>query len=148
MMRKICTVIQSLLSRLPDHYSSYSSDCEKHPKLLTLIWRVNIVHDITKVEQHKLLGTDMGHSLTTCSSRRHAKPFPLNHCHSKTIRHVCQICSESPVVEGQCIPGKPPSERELVVQEARAWCPILLRVNLSQQPTKPLHQRIRSRTHL
>ena len=46
-MRKACIVIQSLLSRRPNHRSSY-----------TLKRRKNVVYEITNVEQHELLGFD------------------------------------------------------------------------------------------
>ena len=57
-MRKVCIVIQSLLSRRPNHHSSYGLDRDKHHTLLTLKQRKNVVHDITNVEQHELLGFD------------------------------------------------------------------------------------------
>ena len=57
-MRKVCIVIQSLVSRRPNHHSSYSQDREKHHTLLTLKWRKNVVYDVTNVEQHKLFGFD------------------------------------------------------------------------------------------
>ena len=62
-MRKVCIVIQSLLSRRPNHHSSYGLDHEKHHTLLTLKRRKNVVDDVTNVEQHELLGFDASRPL-------------------------------------------------------------------------------------
>ena len=45
--RKVCIVIQSFVSRRPNHHSSHSSDREKHHTLLTLKRRKNVVYDVT-----------------------------------------------------------------------------------------------------
>ena len=55
-MWKVCIIIQSLLSHHPNHHSSSSSDREKHHTLLTLKRTKNVVHNVTNVEQHELLG--------------------------------------------------------------------------------------------
>ena len=73
-MRKVCTLIQSLVSRYPNHHSGYSQDREKHHTLLTLIRRYNIVYDVTNVEQHELLGTDTSFPLLDVTPER---PYPL-----------------------------------------------------------------------
>ena len=73
-MRKVCTLIQSLVSRHPNHHLGYSQDCEKHHTLLTLIRRYNIVYDVTNVEQHELLGTDTSRPLLDVTPER---PYPL-----------------------------------------------------------------------
>ena len=153
-MRKACTLIQSLVSRHPNHHSSYSQDREKHYTLLTLIQRYNIVYDVTNVEQYEQPGTDTSCPLLDVTPER---PYPLAvvegvqsrffHSTAATgaVRHVCSACSVSPVAEGQHIPGEPPDERELgIVQEARAWRPIPLGANLPQRPAEPLLQRIRN----
>ena len=57
-IRKVCTVIQSLQSHRPDHYSSHSQDHEKHPSLHTCPWRINVVNVEGYVERQKLLGID------------------------------------------------------------------------------------------
>ena len=69
-MRKVCIVIQSLLSRDPNHHSSYSQDREKHHTLLTLKRRKNVVHDVTNVEQHELLGFDASRPLPDVIPKR------------------------------------------------------------------------------
>ena len=69
-MRKVCIVIQSLLSRSPNHHSSYSQDREKHHTLLTLKRRQNVVHDVTNVEQHELLGFDASRPLPDVIPKR------------------------------------------------------------------------------
>ena len=69
-MRKICIVIQSLLSRDPNHHSSYTQDREKHHTLLNLKRRKNVVHDVTNVEQHELLGFDASHLLPDVIPKR------------------------------------------------------------------------------
>ena len=153
-MRKVCTLIQSLVSRYPNHHSGYSQDREKHHTLLTLIRRYNIVYDVTNVEQHELLGTDTSFPLLDVTPER---PYPLavvegvqsrffqSTAAAGAVSRVCQACSVSPVAEGQRITGKPPGERELgVVQEARAWRPIPLGANLPQRPAEPLLQTIRN----
>ena len=151
-MRKVCTLIQSLVLRHPNHHSSYSQDREKHHTLLTLIWSYNIVYDITNIEQQEPPGTNTSHPLPDVTLER---PYPLavvegvqsrfflTTSATGAIRHVCQACSVSPVVVGQCIPGELPGERELrVVQESWAWCPNPLGANLPQWPADPLLQRI------
>ena len=156
-MRKVYTVILSLVSRLPNHHSSNGKDRQKHPTLLTLIRRINIVHDVTKVEQQELFGIDEGRPLPDVTPER-AKPlavvegvqnrFLQTTAAVRAINHVCHARSESPVVERQRIPGRPPSEQELeVVQEVRTSCPIPLRAILLQRPAELPHKRIRSRTH-
>ena len=47
-MRKVCIVIQPLVSRCTNHYLGYSWDRKKHPTLLTLKRRKNVVYDVTK----------------------------------------------------------------------------------------------------
>ena len=69
-MRKVCIVIQSLVSCRPNHHSSYSQDREKHHTLLTLIRRKNVVHDVTNVEQHELLGFDASRPLADVIPKR------------------------------------------------------------------------------
>ena len=128
MMRKVCTVIQSLVSYLPNHHSSHSYDCKKHHTFLTLIRRVNTVHDVTDVyspipERANLLAVVEG--VQSC--------FLYITAIAWTIKHVYQARSEGPVVERQCVLDKQSAEPELrVVEEARACGPILLRVNLPQ----------------
>ena len=73
-MRKVCTLIQSLVTCRPNHHSGYSQDREKHHTLLTLKRRYNIVYDVTNVEQHELLGTDMSCSLLDMTPEW---PYPL-----------------------------------------------------------------------
>ena len=69
-MRKVCIFIQSLVSRRPNHHSSYSKDRKKHHTLLTLIRRKNVVHDVTNVEQHELFGFDASRPLTDVIPKR------------------------------------------------------------------------------
>ena len=57
-IRKVCIVIQSLLSCRPNHHSGLGWDREKHHTLLTLKQRQNVVYDVTNVEQHELLVFD------------------------------------------------------------------------------------------
>ena len=71
--RKICTLLQSLVSHHPNHHSGYSQDREKHHTLLILIRRYNIVYDVTNVEQHELLGTDTSRPLLDVTPER---PYP------------------------------------------------------------------------
>ena len=53
---KLAPVIQSIVSRHPNHHSSYGQECEKHHTLLILIQRYNDVYNVTNDEQHELLG--------------------------------------------------------------------------------------------
>ena len=76
MMRKVCTLIQSLVSHLPNHHSSHSEDHEKHHTLLTLKRRVNIVNDVTNVVQQELLGTDASRLLLDVTPER-ANPLTV-----------------------------------------------------------------------
>ena len=69
MMRKVFIVIQSLLSRRPNHHSSYSLDREKHLTLHTLK-RKNIVYDVTNVEQLELFSFDASRPLPGVISER------------------------------------------------------------------------------
>ena len=73
-MRKVSTLIQSLVSRHPNHHLGYSQDREKHHTLPTLLRRYNIVYDVTNVEQHEVLGTDTSHPLLDVTPGR---PYPL-----------------------------------------------------------------------
>ena len=101
MMRKVCALIQSFVSCLPNYHSSHSEDREKYHTLLTLIRRVNIVHDVTNVEQHELLGADASRPLldsrmgepTRCS--RSAKPFLLNRSGNNRACLSCTLCKPS-----------------------------------------------------
>ena len=97
-MRKVCIVIQSLLSRVPNHHSSYSQDREKHHTLLTLKRRKNVVHDVTNVEQHELLGFDASRPLPDVIPKRAdslavvegvLSRFFQSTGAARTIRHVC-----------------------------------------------------------
>ena len=118
-MRKVCTLIQPLVSRHPNHHSGYSQDREKHHMLLTLIRKYNIVYGLTNVEQQKLLGTDTSRPLLDVTPER---PYPLavvegvqsrffqSTAAAGAVRRVCQARSVSPVAEGQRITGKPPGE--------------------------------------
>ena len=65
-------VISTLIVYLnhPIHHQGYSQDREKHHTLLTLIRRYNIVYDVTNVEQHELLGTDMSRPLIDVTPER------------------------------------------------------------------------------
>ena len=69
-MRKVCILIQSFLSHRPDHHSDYSLDHEKHHTFLTFIRRINIIHYVTNVEQHKLLRINEGRLLPEVTSKR------------------------------------------------------------------------------
>ena len=76
-MRKVCIVIQSLVSRRPNHHSSYCQDREKHYTLLTLKRRENVVYDVTNVEQHKLFGFDASRPLADMIPKRANSSNPL-----------------------------------------------------------------------
>ena len=99
--RKICIIIQSLVSRRQNHHSGYSSDREKHHTLLTLKRRKNVVFDVTNVEQYELRvrcepstpRRDAKTGELARSSRRRALPFLPNDC-----------CSDHNRV---CLPGPP-----------------------------------------
>ncbi len=119
---------------------------EKHHTLLTLKRRKNVVHDVTNVEQHELFGINAGRPLPDGTPKRanslalvkgvQSRFFQITAA-AEAIRHVFQARFEIPVGKGQRIPGKPPGERELVVQEVRTWCLIPLRTNLpSDQPSR------------
>ena len=69
-MRKVCTVIQSLLFRRPNYYSWYNSGHEKHHILLTLKLRLNVVYDEPNVDYHELLGFDVGRPLSGVIPKR------------------------------------------------------------------------------
>ena len=69
-MRKVSIVIQSLLSRNPNHHSSYSQARKNHHTLLTLKQRKNVVHNVTNVEQHELLGFDASRPLPDVIPKR------------------------------------------------------------------------------
>ena len=51
-IRKVCTLIQSLLLCCPNHHSGYSLDNEKHLRFLTFSQRINIVYNVTNIKQH------------------------------------------------------------------------------------------------
>ena len=93
-MRKVCIVIQSLVSRLPNHHSGYSLDREKHHTLLTLKRRKNVVYDVTNVVNTSSLvrckpstpWRDPKTGELARSRRRRAQPFFLNHCRSEDNR--------------------------------------------------------------
>ena len=69
-MKKVCIVIQSLVSHHPNHHSSYSQDREKHNTLFTLKRRKNVIHDVTNFEQHELFGFDASRSLDDVIPKR------------------------------------------------------------------------------
>ena len=119
--------------------------------------RINIVYNVTNVKQHKLFGVNASRPLPDVTPKR-TNPLAVVKCvlsrffHSSaaagSIRYVWQARFESPIAKGQRIPSEPLTERELrVVQEARIWCPIPLRVNLLHRPTESLHELIWSDTH-
>ena len=89
-MRKVCTLIKSLVSRLPNHHTGYSQDRAKHHTLLTLMRRVNIVHDVTNVEQHELSGADVSRPLSDVTlrpwCRRHTQWPSLEHGRLRRFR--------------------------------------------------------------
>ena len=157
MLRKVCTVIKSRLSRLLNHHSSHSYDRKKHHTLLISIRRINIVHNVTNVEQHELFEINAGRPLPNVTPKRAnmlavvvedvQSHFFQTTAATEATRHACQARFESPVGKRQHIPGKPPGERPLSFQEARTWRPIPLRANLLHQPVESLHERIRSGTH-
>ena len=127
-IRKVSTVIQSLLLRRPNPHSSYGKDHEKHT-FLTLQRRQNLVYDITNVKQHDLFEIDESCSLLDLSPKR-ANPlavvegvksrFFYPSAPAGANRHICQASFDSPVSKGKCIPSESSGERELrVVQEVR-----------------------------
>ena len=155
-MRKVCIVIQSLLSYRPNHHS----DREKRYTLLTLNRRKNVVNDVTNVEQHELLGFDASRPLNSTPKNMIPKRanslavvgvisrFFQTTAAASEIRHVCQARFEVQAKKGQRVPCKSPGERELgVVQEARFWRPIPVREDLLHSPAAPLAKRVRSRIH-
>ena len=143
-MRKVCTVIQSLVSRRPNHHSSYCQDREKHHTLLTMKRRKNVVYDVTNVEQHKLFAFDVSRPLLNVIPKRAnslavvegvLNRFFQPTAAARDIRHVCQARFVVQVTKGQRIPCKLLGERELgVVQEARSWHPIPVRADLLRHP--------------
>ena len=156
MMRTVCTVIQSLVSRLPNNHSSHSKDRKKHHTLLTLKHRINIVHDVNTVEQHELLGADASRPLLDATPEGANSLALIQGVQSRffyttatvgTIRLVYHARSVSPVVEGQHISSKPPGERELSCSRSSSLVPIPLRANLLQQPAEALYQKILNGTH-
>ena len=117
-MRKVCALIQSLLSCRQNRHSTHRYDREKYHTLLTSIQRVNIVHDITNVEQNELFGVDAGRSLPDMAEAVQSRFFLVTAA-AEAIGHICQTCFECPVGKRQRIPCKPPGERELgVIQVA------------------------------
>ena len=118
-MRKVCTDIQSLASRLTNNHSSHSQDHEKLHTHLTLIQRNNIVQSATNVEQHELFGIDAGRSFLEVSPKWADLLAVVQVIKShffqitaavKTNRYVCLACLGRKVFEGQHIPCKPPGE--------------------------------------
>ena len=75
-IRKVCTLIQSLVSLLPNPHSSHGYDHEKHHTLLTLKRRVNIAHNVTNVEQHELSRADASCPLLDVAPER-ANPLAV-----------------------------------------------------------------------
>ena len=73
-MRKVCTLIQSLVSRHPNHHSSDSQNREKHHTFLTLIRRYKVIYVVTNVEQHELPRTDTSRPLPDVTPER---PYPI-----------------------------------------------------------------------
>ena len=99
-MRKVCIVIQSLLSRSPNHHSSYSQDREKHHTLLTLKRRKERCPRRNQRRAARAAWVrcepstprrDPKTGELARSSRRRAQPFLLSHC-----------CSEG---NQACLPG-------------------------------------------
>ena len=109
-MRKVCTVIQSFLLRLPNHHSKHNYNREKHHTLLTSIRKFNTIHDATNVEQHELFGIDVGCQLPDVTPKRtnpqavvegvQSRFFQAN-ATAEAIGHVCQAYLESPVGKGR-----------------------------------------------
>ena len=146
-MRKVCIIIQSLVSRRQNHHSSYSSDYVKHHTLLTLKRRKNVVDDVTNVELHGLLGFDASRPLSDVIPERTNSLAVVEGMHSRfflttavasTIGHVCQVTLKC----------KSPGERELgVVQDARSWRPIPEGTDLIRRPAAPHAKWVRSGTY-
>ena len=98
-MRKVCIVIQSLVSRRPDHHSGDSQDREKHNTLFTLKRRKKVVYDVTNVEQHEQFGFDASRPLPDVIPKRAnslavvegvLSRFFQTTAVASTIGHVCQ----------------------------------------------------------
>ena len=108
-MRKVCIVIQSLVSRRPNHHSGYSQDREKHHTLLTMKRRKNVVYDVTSVEQHELFGFDASRPLPDVIPKRAdslaviegvLSRFFQATAAARAIRHVCQARLEVQAAKG------------------------------------------------
>ena len=153
-MRKVCIVIQSLLSRHPNHHPNYSKDREKHHTLLIMKLRQNVVYDVTNIKQHEQLGFDAGRPLNDMILKRtnsFAVVEGVLSCFFKatvsarTVGHVCQSHFVIQAEKGPRVPCESPGEREFgVVQEGRSWPPIPIQVNFLHRPADPIHERIRS----
>ena len=153
-MRKVCIVIQSLLSRRPHHHSGYSLDQEKHHMLLTLKRRQSVVYDVTNVEQH---GFDASRPLPDVIPEQTnslaiiegvLSRFFQTTASANTIGHVCQAFSEVQAKKGQRDTCKRPGEPEHgIVQEARTWHLIPVGADLLRRSAAPLTERVRSGAH-
>ena len=100
--------IKSLLSRRPNHYSSYRKDYEKHHTFLTMklkqnvVYNVtNVVYNVTNVERHELHRFDADRPLSDMIPKRTnslavtkglLSRFFLATGAAKTTQHVCQAC--------------------------------------------------------
>ena len=100
-MRKVCIVIESLVSRRLNHHSGYSYHLEKHHTLLALKRRKNVVYNVTNVEQHKLFGFDASRPLSDVILKRAdslavvegvLSRFFQPTAAARAIGHVCQAC--------------------------------------------------------
>ena len=147
-MRKVCIIIQSLLSRRPNHDSSYSRIARNTTCFSPWNGDKNIVYDVTNVEQQKLLGFDSSRPVPDMIPERVnslagvegvLSRFFQTTAAASAIRHVCLARSEVQAEKGQQVPCKSPGERELgVVQEAWSWRPIPVGTNLLRRPAAPL----------
>ena len=125
--------------------------------LLTLKLKRNVVYDITKIEQHELLGFDAGRPLSDMipkwTNSLTVIEGGLSHFFqtTATARIIWYVCKARLVIQaenGQPIPCKPPGERELrVIQEARTWSPVPISANFLLRPAEPVLERIQSVAH-
>ena len=143
-MRKVCIVIQSLVSRRPNNHLGYSKDREKHHALPTMKRRKNVVYDVTNVEMHELFELDESGPLPNVIPKRANSLAVVEGVLSRffkptaatsTIGHVCQARF---VVH---------SEQDARWARARSSRPIAVRADLLCRPAVPLAGRLRSGTH-